>query len=56
MDYSLARKELGFEPSRSFEQGLAETLIWYKDNPSWISGLISGDHQAFQDAWYGDRL
>jgi dTDP-glucose 4,6-dehydratase len=56
MDYSLARRELGFVPSRTFEQGLAETLLWYRDNPSWISGLTSGDHRAFQDAWYGDRL
>jgi UDP-glucose 4-epimerase len=29
-DISLARRELGYEPVVSFEQGLAETLRWYR--------------------------
>ncbi len=29
------RQELGYEPGISFEQGLADTVAWYRDNPDW---------------------
>ncbi len=29
MDFSKARRSLGWEPSRNFEEGLAETIRWY---------------------------
>lgn len=30
---------LGYRPEVSFEQGLAETINWYKDNSSWWKPL-----------------
>ena len=37
--YSLSdekiRSELGYEPAVPFEQGLADTIQWYRDNESW---------------------
>jgi nucleoside-diphosphate-sugar epimerase len=33
---SRAREELGFAPQRSLEQGMRETLAWYKDT-KWVS-------------------
>src|SRR5947199_5005867 len=37
--YSLSdekiRAELGYEPQVPFEQGLADTVAWYRDNESW---------------------
>jgi dTDP-glucose 4,6-dehydratase len=37
--YSLSdekiRSELGYEPKVPFEQGLADTIAWYRDNESW---------------------
>src|SRR4051795_1184922 len=37
--YSLSddkiRAELGYEPRMAFEQGLADTVQWYRDNESW---------------------
>ena len=56
MDYSLARRELGFTPSCAFEEGLEETLNWYRDNPAWISEVTSGAYRTFLHAWYGERL
>ncbi len=32
-DYSKARRELGWEPRVSFEEGLVRTLAWYKAHP-----------------------
>ncbi|GAB2840693.1 dTDP-glucose 4,6-dehydratase [Lentzea nigeriaca] len=35
LDETKIRTELGYEPLVSFEQGLAETVRWYVDNPAW---------------------
>ena len=28
-------RELGYEPLHSFDEGLAETVQWYRDNEDW---------------------
>lgn len=35
IDASKARRELGWKPTRTFEQGLAETVGWYLKNRAW---------------------
>ncbi|UPK29772.1 dTDP-glucose 4,6-dehydratase [Bradyrhizobium sp. 195] len=35
IDASKARSELGWQPSRSFEQGLADTVEWYLGSGTW---------------------
>ena len=35
VDCSKAEKEIGYTPRVAFDQGLAETIQWYKDNESW---------------------
>ncbi len=35
MDFSRASRELGWKPSRRFEEGLAETVRWYTENRGW---------------------
>lgn len=35
LDWSKARRELGYTPRRSFDEGLQETIAWYRDNPAW---------------------
>ncbi|WP_243439996.1 dTDP-glucose 4,6-dehydratase [Fundidesulfovibrio soli] len=55
MDYSLAQRELGFEPEVTFEQGIARTLAWYKENTDWLEQVQSGAYRAFMDTWYGER-
>ncbi|MDR2489697.1 MAG: dTDP-glucose 4,6-dehydratase [Desulfovibrio sp.] len=56
MEYSLAAEELGFSPSRSFEEGLGQTLRWYADNPEWVRGVTSGAYLSFIQEWYGDKV
>ncbi|MER5494700.1 dTDP-glucose 4,6-dehydratase [Streptomyces sp. NPDC002454] len=38
LDDSKIREELGYAPRISFEQGLADTVAWYNDNPGWWKG------------------
>ncbi|MDL2316270.1 dTDP-glucose 4,6-dehydratase [Desulfovibrio sp. OttesenSCG-928-A18] len=56
MDYSRAAEELGFAPSRDFEQGLTATLDWYARNRGWTEHITSGAYLNFLQDWYGERL
>jgi len=39
IDFSKITKELGWKPKRNFEQGLRETINWYKENEKWWKPL-----------------
>ena len=39
LDYTKIREQLGWEPTISFEEGMAETVRWYKDNRAWWEPL-----------------
>jgi dTDP-glucose 4,6-dehydratase len=47
---------LGWRPVRDFEDGLPETVAWYRDHPDWVAGARSGDWDAYYARQYGDRL
>ncbi len=55
MDYAMARRELGYEPRYTFEQGLADTVAWYQANGAWMESVESGAYREFMNTWYGDR-
>lgn len=40
LDSSKIRRELGWEPTIDFEEGLASTIKWYVDNRSWWEPLL----------------
>ena len=39
IDDTKARRELGWQPSRSFEQGLEETVHWYLGHRDWWEAI-----------------
>src|SRR5262249_37069973 len=42
IDASKAHHELGWKPTRTFEQGLAETVAWYLESRAWWEGPRGG--------------
>ena len=42
VDAAKAERELGWKPSRTFEQGLRATVEWYLDHGAWWTPLRSG--------------
>jgi dTDP-glucose 4,6-dehydratase len=46
----------GWAPSRTFEDGLAETVAWYRANRPWWEAVKSGAYRDYYRALYGDRL
>ncbi len=47
---------LGWAPRVSFDDGLAQTVDWYRDNPGWWQAARSGDWHDYYERQYGDRL
>ncbi|MBM7655867.1 dTDP-glucose 4,6-dehydratase [Neobacillus cucumis] len=41
IDSSKIQNELGWKPSYSFDEGLAETILWYQSHQGWWKRLIS---------------
>src|SRR5262249_29233418 len=42
IDASKIRRELGWTPAHSFEDGLRETVAWYLANPVWCQRITEG--------------
>ncbi|WP_432073731.1 dTDP-glucose 4,6-dehydratase [Streptomyces wuyuanensis] len=46
LDDSKIREELGWAPRTAFEDGLAATVAWYRDNPRWWGAVRDAARQA----------
>jgi dTDP-glucose 4,6-dehydratase len=47
---------LGWAPEKDFEDGLAETVEWYRDNRSWWEPIKSGEYLDYYRRQYAERL
>lgn len=47
IDFSKIERELGWQPSVTFEEGLDRTLKWYLDNQPWVDHVKSGAYREF---------
>jgi dTDP-glucose 4,6-dehydratase len=56
IDSSKIVDELGWKPSIPFEQGIRDTILWYRDNPEWWTRVKSGEYQAYYDTYYKETL
>ncbi|MRR07272.1 MAG: dTDP-glucose 4,6-dehydratase [Deltaproteobacteria bacterium] len=55
IDASKMRKDLGWEPSYTFERGIDETISWYLDNQEWVREVTSGAYRDYYEKMYGGR-
>jgi len=55
IDSSKLQKELGWEPSLQFEEGIEKTVRWYLDNQDWMDNVTSGDYQKYYQDMYANR-
>ena len=55
IDSSKLQRELGWEPSLQFEEGIEKTVLWYLDNQAWMDNITSGEYERYYDAMYKDR-
>ena len=55
IDSRKLQKELGWEPSLQFEEGIEETVKWYLENQEWMDHVSSGEYQKYYENMYKDR-
>lgn len=55
IDSRKLQKELGWEPSLQFEEGIEKTAQWYLTNAEWLENVTSGDYQKYYEQMYKNR-
>ena len=55
IDSSKLQKELGWEPSLQFEEGIEKTIDWYLTNQNWLDNVTSGDYLKYYEKQYSDK-
>jgi len=55
IDASKIKKELGWEPSVTFEIGLEKTVDWYLQNEQWLQRVVSGEYEKYYEQQYVHR-
>jgi dTDP-glucose 4,6-dehydratase len=49
-------RSLGWRPERGIDQGLPETVDWYRGNRAWWEPLKSGEYRSYYEQQYARRL
>ncbi len=52
IDSTKLQKELGWEPSLQFEEGIEKTVRWYLSNGEWMDNVTSGEYQNYYQQMY----
>jgi dTDP-glucose 4,6-dehydratase len=52
IDATKINKELGWQPSVTFEQGLEKTIDWYLANTEWLENVTSGAYASYYEKQY----
>ncbi len=55
IDIAKIKKELGWVPRTSFEEGLTKTVDWYLNNDAWLQQVKSGDYLKYYEENYLNR-
>ena len=55
IDSTKLQKELGWEPSLQFEEGIEKTVRWYLDNQQWLDNITSGDYEKYYEEMYKEK-
>lgn len=55
IDSTKLKKELGWEPSLQFEEGIEKTVRWYLDNQAWMDNITSGEYKKYYENMYGNN-
>ncbi|MBC8044183.1 MAG: dTDP-glucose 4,6-dehydratase [Rhizobacter sp.] len=55
IDASKIQHDLNWQPTETFETGIAKTIAWYVNNRPWWQRIRSGDYQKYYELQYEKR-
>lgn len=55
IDPSKIKKELGWEASTPFDEGIKKTVKWYLENKKWWGNIINGEYKSYYEKMYGNK-
>jgi dTDP-glucose 4,6-dehydratase len=55
IDCSKIERELDWRPEVPFEEGLRQTVDWYRRNAAWVAAVRSGAYLHYYEMQYGSR-
>ena len=55
VDSSRLTRLTGWKPQIAFEQGIRQTVEWYRRNEAWWRPIKEGDFRAYYERMYGQR-
>jgi dTDP-glucose 4,6-dehydratase len=55
IDPTKIQKELGWEPTTAFDDGIKRTIEWYLKNKPWWEHILKGEYQDYYDRMYARR-
>lgn len=56
IDSSKINTQLGWYPEVPFDEGIKNTIQWYKDNQSWVNNILNKEYYDYYNKQYGKRL
>ncbi len=55
IDSNKLKRELGWEPSLQFEEGIEKSVKWYLENQEWLDNITSGEYEKYYESMYKGR-
>ena len=55
IDSRKLQRELGWEPSLQFEEGIEKTVKWYLENEEWLNLITSGEYEKYYERMYSKK-
>ena len=55
IDASKLRRDTGWQPQVTFEEGLDKTVDWYLGNQEWLKHVTSGEYLTYYSNMYRER-
>jgi dTDP-glucose 4,6-dehydratase len=55
IDFTKITRELGWQPTVTIDEGLAQTVAWFKKNEAWWKNVKSGQYQKYYETQYKER-
>lgn len=56
IDSAKIRREIGWAPETSFDEGIKLTIDWYLDHTKWVDDILDGSYMGYYNKQYGERL